>query len=186
MKMQLIDVKELKPAKYNPREITPEAFNGLKASIKEFGIVEPFIVNTTTGNLVGGHQRLKAVKELKIPKVPVVHIAINKHKEKILNVTLNNPMISGHYTKDLRSILEDLKIELPDFDFDAMKLVDLEHLIPSDLWESDFKKIDAVPDSIDSLIEKLIIECPRGQKEAVKAFIAKKLEESEFKDVSVR
>ncbi len=41
-----------------------EALKGLEASIDRFGLVEPLVYNTQTGNLVGGHQRLKVQQRL--------------------------------------------------------------------------------------------------------------------------
>ena len=67
--MQIIKKKidELKPANYNPRKnLKPgdKEYEKLKKSIKEFGYVEPVIYNKRTGIVVGGHQRLKVLKDL--------------------------------------------------------------------------------------------------------------------------
>ena len=67
--MQIIKKKidELKPANYNPRKNLKSGdkeYEKLKKSIKEFGYVEPVIYNKRTGIVVGGHQRLKVLKDL--------------------------------------------------------------------------------------------------------------------------
>src|SRR5690242_11236629 len=51
-----LDRGKIQNAPYNPRIITPEARQKLKANIKSLGLMQPFIWNSTTGNLVGGHQ----------------------------------------------------------------------------------------------------------------------------------
>lgn len=60
-------IDELKPANYNPRKnLKPgdKEYEKLKKSITEFGYVEPVIYNKRTGIVVGGHQRLKVLKDL--------------------------------------------------------------------------------------------------------------------------
>ena len=61
MDIQKIEIERLNPAKYNPRkDLQPgdEEYEKLKRSIEQFGYVEPVISNKTTGNVVGGHERL--------------------------------------------------------------------------------------------------------------------------------
>ena len=60
-------VEDLKAADYNPRkDLKPgdAEYEKLKRSIEEFGYVEPIIWNNRTGLVVGGHQRLKVMKDL--------------------------------------------------------------------------------------------------------------------------
>lgn len=52
-------VAGLTPAPYNPRKITKEQLAGLGRSMKRFGDLSGIVKNLTTGNLVGGHQRVK-------------------------------------------------------------------------------------------------------------------------------
>lgn len=52
-------VSELKPAPYNPRQITDDKLATLGRAMQEFGDLSGVIVNLTSGHLVGGHQRVK-------------------------------------------------------------------------------------------------------------------------------
>ncbi|MFI9157543.1 methyltransferase domain-containing protein [Kitasatospora aureofaciens] len=61
----------LRPADYNPRRLSPEAFERLKASIARHGIVKPVILNAN-GTLVAGHQRTKGMTALGITHTPAV------------------------------------------------------------------------------------------------------------------
>ena len=64
MLVKTMPISELKPADYNPRkDLQPGdlEYEKLKRSLTEFGYVEPVIWNSTTGNIVGGHQRLKVL-----------------------------------------------------------------------------------------------------------------------------
>jgi len=69
MNLQKIAVEKLNPTKYNPRkDLKP----GDKRSIQEFGYVEPIVWYSRTGNVVGGHQRLKILKEQEFKEVDCV------------------------------------------------------------------------------------------------------------------
>lgn len=48
-------VAEMKPAGYNPRKLSAKAREDLMASVREFGEVEPIVVNLD-GTIIGGHQ----------------------------------------------------------------------------------------------------------------------------------
>jgi len=117
MEIRKIPIDQLKPAKYNPRKNLkpgdPE-YEKLRRSIDEFGYVEPIIWNEQTGNVVGGHQRLKVLKDLGITEVDCVVVDMDDGSEKALNVALNK--ISGDWDMDM------LKELLSDMDADALEL----------------------------------------------------------------
>jgi len=54
-----VKVKDLKGSPYNPRRISDRQMEMLKKSMHEFGDLSGIVKNRRTGNLVGGHQRLK-------------------------------------------------------------------------------------------------------------------------------
>lgn len=91
MKMQKIGINELKMAEYNPRknltEKDPE-YQKIKKSILEFGFVSPLVVNKDM-TVIGGHQRLKVLKELGFESVECIIVDLDKTKEKALNIALN-------------------------------------------------------------------------------------------------
>jgi ParB family chromosome partitioning protein len=62
---------DLAPAPYNPRYLSPEAFERLTASLAEHGVVKPVILNAN-GTLVAGHQRTKGLHALGASTVPAV------------------------------------------------------------------------------------------------------------------
>ena len=45
LKIEYVDIDELIPAEYNPRKLTEEDRQAIRASIKRFGLVDPIIVN---------------------------------------------------------------------------------------------------------------------------------------------
>jgi DNA modification methylase len=93
LKVVYLPINEINPAEYNPRKWTEDATKQLSESIKRFGLVDPFIVNSAENRkniVIGGHFRLKVAKDLGFTEVPVVYINISDiEKEKELNLRLN-------------------------------------------------------------------------------------------------
>jgi len=114
MNIKKMKLAELKPAPYNPRTISEAALRGLSASIKRFGLVEPIIVNKRSGNVVGGHQRLKVLEAEGVKETQVVVVDLPEAEEKALNVALNNQAIAGDFTADVQAIIDGLKVEMPE------------------------------------------------------------------------
>jgi len=87
-----IPIGQLNPAKYNPRKDLhpgdPE-YEKLKRSMQEFGYVEPIVWNKRTGNIIGGHQRLKVLIDMGMQEVDCVVVDLDEAKEKALNLALN-------------------------------------------------------------------------------------------------
>ena len=88
MEIEKIKINKLKPAAYNPRQISTKQYKDLKQSIEKFGLVDPVIVNNDM-TVIGGHQRLKICKELKHKEVGCIILNLSKEEERELNVRLN-------------------------------------------------------------------------------------------------
>lgn len=71
-----IEVDKIKPNKYQPRKNFDQTkLNNLIASIQEKGIVQPILVRKISENeyeLIAGERRLRAAKEAKLSKIPVI------------------------------------------------------------------------------------------------------------------
>ena len=96
--VQDIKVEQLNEAAYNPRiplEPGMPEWEKLRNSIVQFGNVEPIVWNKRTGNVVGGHQRLKVLKSLGYEAVPCSIVDLSEEDEKLLNVALNK--INGQW-----------------------------------------------------------------------------------------
>ena len=117
MLVKTMPIAELKPADYNPRkDLQPgdAEYEKLKRSLTEFGYVEPVIWNSTTGHIVGGHQRLKVLEDLGHNTVDVIVVELDETREKALNIALNK--ISGEWDNDKLALLI---ADLDASDFDA-------------------------------------------------------------------
>lgn len=85
-------LSELNRAAYNPRlelKAGDDVYEKLKRSIEEFGYIEPIVWNKTTGNVVGGHQRLTVLEDLGHEEADVVVVELDDKQEKVLNLALN-------------------------------------------------------------------------------------------------
>ena len=117
MKIQMVPINKLNPAEYNPRrDLKPgnPDYEKLKVSINTFGYVEPLVWNSRTGNLVGGHQRLKILIEQGAQEVEVSVVDLEVGQEKALNLALNRVQ-GGWDNEKLAILLKDLS-EMPNFD----------------------------------------------------------------------
>ena len=157
MKIETIEISKINPAVYNPRKDLktgdPE-YEHLKKSINEFGLIDPLIWNKRTGNLVGGHQRLKILKERGDKEVEVSVVDLDDAKEKALNIALNK--ISGDWDMPL---LKDLLEELDTGDFD-MEITGFSEKEIEDLMnqcfvpEEGLTDDDAVPENVETICKK--------------------------------
>lgn len=126
-KTKVVKLKDLKPAKYNPRiDLQPgdPEFEKLRTSLKRFGYLDRIIYNERTGNIVGGHQRYKVMIDEGIEEAEVTVVDFDDADEKALNIALNK--ISGDWDDDmLAELLNDLNnqdydLELTGFDSDEI------------------------------------------------------------------
>jgi DNA modification methylase len=130
MQIEKIAIDKLKSAEYNPRkDLKPgdPEFEKLRRSIESFGYVEPAIWNKRTGNIVGGHQRIKVLKYLGHTEADCVVVDLDEQQEKALNIGLNK--ISGLWDDEaLTALLKDLNdsgFDLSLTGFDASETADL-------------------------------------------------------------
>ena len=145
LQIKYLPIGELKLSKYNPRRHTPEAMEQLKESIQRFGTVDPVIANSAPKRkniVIGGHMRIKALRELQEKTVPVVYVNIpDINKEKELNIRLNKN--TGEF--DWEKLVDFGETFLADVGFSSEELDDIfaEDETPElfDL-EKELKKLD--------------------------------------------
>ena len=131
MEIRKIPIEKLNPAAYNPRkDLKPgdPEYKKLKRSIQEFGYVEPIIWNKRTGNIVGGHQRYKILKEMGVHEVDCVVVDLDETKEKALNLALNKIHGDWDYVK-LKDLLEELDTGAFDIEITGFDMKEIENLM---------------------------------------------------------
>ena len=145
MKIEQIKASKLKPATYNPRQISTKQYKDLKNSITKFGLVDPIIVNKNGYVVIGGHQRLKVLNEMQTDTIPCVVLDLSKEKERELNVRLNKN--TGNFDIDILANEFDID-ELVDWGF---KHIDLD--VNIDKIEEDDKDYATITIKEDDLIK---------------------------------
>jgi len=126
MEVLEIPIEEINPAEYNPRvDLQPddEEYKQIKNSINEFGCVEPLVWNKRTGNLVGGHQRLKILIAEGAQTVICSVVDLDEIREKALNIALNK--ISGKWAEEKAAAIF-AEFENSDFDVSVTGFSDTE------------------------------------------------------------
>lgn len=120
-------IEELKPYKRNPRK-NEEAVRCVANSIKEFGFKVPIIIDKNN-EIIAGHTRLLASKELKLKEVPCI-IADDLTEEQVKAFRLADNKVSEIADWDfdlLEQELEEIQdIDMSMFDFDLSSLDDEE------------------------------------------------------------
>ncbi len=127
--MNLVDVDKLIPYVNNARTHSKKQINKLRASIREFGFINPVIIDRDY-NVIAGHGRILASQEEGIDKVPCVFVDYLTDAQKKAYIIADNRMaLDADWDEELLKIeIESLKDE--DFDlsftgFDESELLDL-------------------------------------------------------------
>ena len=120
-------VGTLNAAPYNPRKISPEMMHALKVGIRKHGFVQSMVVQKKGLVIIGGHQRLKALKEIcvedsvAVPKVPCTVLDLTDREAKKLNVALNK--VGGDFdARLLGELLVDINDDVAIHEDEAMEM----------------------------------------------------------------
>lgn len=111
MKIKERLIADLNPAEYNPRQLTDKQYKQLKKSLKNFGCVEPVVVNSNPMRkdvIIGGHQRCKVWADLGNKTIPTVEVELDEAGEMELNVRLNKN--TGEFDFDVLSSYFDVEV----------------------------------------------------------------------------
>jgi hypothetical protein len=171
---------EIKNAPYNPRKIKKKNRENLASGLEEFGLLEPLVWNKRTGNLVGGHQRLKIIDDAAENndfELGVSVVDLDERDEAKANILLNNPAAQGAFDfPKLREMKDLFDLEFDDIDihtkFDEFlekdyddedneerdqnesEIIPLAFVIEREKWERVKKTMKCKDDSL--LFEKII------------------------------
>ena len=158
--MERVPVAKLIPYINNARTHSPEQIKKLRASLREFGFVNPVIIDRDY-NVIAGHGRIMAAKEEGITEVPCVYadhlteaqkkayiLADNRMAldagwdEEMLRVEIEalremefDPMLAGFDEKELEALYAGDGDEAKDDDFDLSAALEKASFVePGDIW----------------------------------------------------
>ena len=113
----VLPIATLAPDPRNPRRMSDDARRGLAVSLETFGPLD-IVFNDTTGELVSGHQRVGELKTagaatverdgdagvIVHPKTgdrfPVRFVQWDATKQRMANLSANNPALAGEFTEE--------------------------------------------------------------------------------------
>ena len=158
--MERVPVAKLIPYINHARTHSPEQIKKLRASLREFGFVNPVIIDREY-NVIAGHGRIMAAKEEGITEVPCVYadhlteaqkkayiLADNRMAldagwdEEMLRVEIEalremefDPMLAGFDEKELEALYAGDGDEAKDDDFDLSAALEKASFVdPGDIW----------------------------------------------------
>lgn len=146
LKIEYIDINTIKPYKNNAKEHPREQIEQIKKSIEQFGMDDP--IGIWKDEIVEGHGRLIACKELGYTEVPIIRLDhLSDEERKAYTLAHNKLTMNSDFDIDiLNSELDNiLNIDMSDFGFDL------------DLQENEIERTDLS----DKIFEKyeIIITC---------------------------
>nr|DAW29171.1 MAG TPA: adenine specific DNA methyltransferase [Caudoviricetes sp.] len=147
--MQLVDIAKLIPYINNARTHSPKQVTKLRASLREFGFVNPVIIDADY-NVIAGHGRLMAAKEEGIQEIPCVFVDYLTDAQKKAYILADNRMAmdAGWDEELLRVEIEALQGENFDVSLTGFSDDDLADLFAgdskSDAKDDDFDLNDAL------------------------------------------
>lgn len=104
-----VKLSELHEDPANARLHPDENLADIRASLKEFGQVEPLVVQKSTGKVIGGNGRLKVMRSLGWEECDVALVDLSDMKATALGITLNRAGERAEWdTKVLAQLMEGL------------------------------------------------------------------------------
>lgn len=140
--MQLISIDKLLPYVNNARTHSAEQILKLRSSLREFGFVNPIIIDREF-NVIAGHGRLMAAKEEGIEEVPCVFVDYLTDAQKKAYILADNRMaMDAGWDEELLKIemeeLQNLGYDLEFTGFDEKELADLFGVDDKEVKEDEF------------------------------------------------
>jgi ParB-like chromosome segregation protein Spo0J len=177
-------VESLIPYARNSRTHSDAQVTKIAASIKEFGFLNPVIIDKDSG-IVAGHGRVMAAKKLGMVDVPVIQADHLTDAQRRAYVIADNRLaLDAGWDDDMLKIefdeLKDLDFNLDVIGFDAEEI----NLLFNG-WDSDIKSINEI-ESIDSVAkEKIIIKCNQEEHEMLREKITNLIDDLGLHSVEV-
>ena len=140
--MTLVEINKLIPYINNARTHSVEQINKLRSSLREFGFINPVIIDKDYG-IIAGHGRVIAAKEEGIEKVPCVLVDYLTETQKKAYILADNRMAldAGWDEELLKLEIEALQGEAFDIGltgFDEKDLADLFKMDEGDVKDDDY------------------------------------------------
>ena len=149
---KFVDVSELIPYANNSRTHSDEQVLQIAASIKEFGFLNPIIVDGSNG-IIAGHGRVMAAKKLGIKELPCIDASHLTDAQKKAYIIADNKLAlnAGWDDEILRVEFDalrelDFDLTLTGFSLEELEALDVEELEPEYEEDADGEIIEPPPE----------------------------------------
>ena len=127
--MELVDINKLIPYVNNARTHSPEQITKLRSSLREFGFINPVLIDREY-NVLAGHGRIAAAKEEGINEVPCVFVEHLSEAQKKAYILADNRMsLDAGWDDELLKVemasLQEMGFDIGMTGFDEMEIADL-------------------------------------------------------------
>ena len=142
LKIEYVDINSIKPYKNNAKLHPKEQIEQIKKSIEQFGMDDP--IGIWKDEIVEGHGRLLACKELGYTEVPIIRLDhLSDEERKAYTLAHNKLTMNSDFDLDiLNDELDDiLNIDMSDFGFD----LDLEDEEEKEIIEDEVPEVPEEP-----------------------------------------
>lgn len=120
-----VKIDDLIPDAANPRKHDARNLQILEASLRDYGQVEPLVVQKGTLRVIGGNGRLEAMRSLGIVDVEIREVDVDDSQARGLSVVLNRSAETATWDAEhLATALDELKAI--DFDLDLFGFTEIE------------------------------------------------------------
>ena len=146
--MNLVDIDKLIPYVNNARTHSTEQINKIRASLREFGFINPVIIDKDY-NIIAGHGRVQAAKAEGIKEVPCVLVDYLTEAQKKAYIIADNRMaLDAGWDEELLKVeLESLESEAFDLSltgFDEKELFDIFKSEETEVEDDDYDLTEAL------------------------------------------
>ena len=140
--MQLVPIGKLVPYVNNARTHSKEQITKLRSSLREFGFVNPVIIDREF-NVIAGHGRILAAKEENIEQVPCVFVDYLTEAQKKAYILADNRFaLDAGWDEDMLRVemeaLQGMDFDIALTGFDESEIADLLSLDDGEAQEDDF------------------------------------------------
>ena len=147
LKIEYVNIDSIRPYKNNAKQHPEEQIEQIKRSIEQFGMDDP--IGVWKDEVVEGHGRLIACKELGMKEVPIIRLDHLTDEERKAYTLAHNKLTMNS-----------------DFDIDILN-AELDDILNIDMSEFGFENIQIDWDNVEELTEKSysepthnMLECP--------------------------
>ena len=152
--LKIVSVSDLIPYANNARTHSKDQINKIRASLREFGFVNPLIIDRDN-NIIAGHGRLEAAKEEGMTEVPCVYVDELTEAQKKAYILADNRMaLDAGWDYDMLKVefesLKELDFDLELTGFDELEI---ESLFKEETDELEELEGDDAPETVEERVK---------------------------------